>query len=132
MNFSNKAIWIVGSIGAAAVVCCIALGIALRSESKVENRQQADIKALSNVHNADNSAQIVNDAAKKKADEDAQKKASIIDRIPADIHGADLVRELQRGLRGESADPGADSAGKPAGTVPASDHAAGTDANVRP
>lgn len=132
MDLSNKALWIAGGIGAAAIVCCIALGIALRSQGKIEDRQQADIDALDTVRKADNTAQAVNDAAKKKADEDAQKKASIIDGIAPDIHGPDLVRELQRGLRGEDTDSGAGSAGKSAGTVSASGHAAGIDENVRP
>ena len=133
MNLSAKALWIAGGIAVVAIVCCIALGIALHSEGKVEDRQQADIKALSTVRDADNSAQLVNDAAKKKAEEDAQKKAAIIDSIPTDLHGPALVRELQRGLRGggEDTDSGSGPTGKPAGTVHAADHAAGTDANVR-
>lgn len=131
MNLSDKALCIAGGIAVVVIVCCIALGIALHSEGKVEDRQQADIKALSTVRDADNSAQLVNDAAIKKAEEDAQKKASIIDSIPTDLHGPALVRELQRGLRGEDTDNGSGPTGKPAGTMPAADHAAGTDANVR-
>ena len=132
MNLSAKALWIAGGIAVVAIVCCIAMGIALHSTGKIEDRQQADIKSLSNVRDADNTAQTVNDAAQKKAEEDAQKKTSILDSIPTDLHGPALVRELQRGLRGEDTDSGAGSAGKPAGTVSASDNAAGTDENVRP
>ena len=131
MDLSNKALWIAGGIGAAALVCCIALGIALRSQGKIEDRQQADIEALSNVHDADNKAQLVNDSAKKKADKDAQKKAAILEGVSTDLDDPDFVHGLQRGLRGEDTDIGAGSAGKPAGTVPATDHAAGTAANVK-
>ena len=131
MNLSPKVLWIAGGIAVVAMVCCIALGIALHSTGKVEDRQQADIKALSNVRGADNTAQAVNDAAQKKAEEDAQKKASIIDSIPTDLHGPALVRELQRGLRGEDTDSGSGPTGKPAGTMSATDHAAGIDENIR-
>lgn len=132
MDFSGKALWIAGGIAVAAIVCCIALAIALHSTGKIEDRQQADIEALSNVHDADNNAQLVNDAAKKKADEDAQKKASILDSVSTDLDDPYFVHGMQRGLRGESADIGSGPAGKPAATMPATDHAAGTDANVKP
>ena len=134
MNLSDKALWIAGGIAVVAIVCCIALGIALHSEDKVEDRQQADIKALSTVRDADNSAQLVNDAAIKKAEEDAQKKAAIIDSIPTDLHGSALVRELQRGLRGggEDTNSGSGPTGKPAGILSGTNDAAGTDENERP
>lgn len=131
MNLSAKALWIAGGIAVVVIVCCIALGIALHSAGKVEDRQQADIKSLSNVRDADNSAQLVNDAAEKKAEEDAQKKASIIDSIPTDLHGPALVHELQRGLRGEDSDSGSGPAGKSSGTMPRTNDAARTDENTR-
>lgn len=131
MNLSPKALWIVGGISVVVIVCCIALAIALHSGGKIEDRQQADIKALSTVRDADNNAQIINNSAKKKADEDAQKKASILNGISTDFDDSDFVRGMQRGLRGEGADSGAGSAGKSSGTVPATNHAAGTDANVK-
>ena len=132
MNLSAKALWIAGGIAVVVIVCCIALGIALHSEGKIEARQQADIKSLSKVHDADNSAQLVNDAAKKKADEDAQKKASIIDGIATDLDDSDFVRGLQRGLRGGDTDSGAGSAGQSSEPVSRSDNAAGAAEHDRP
>jgi len=132
MNLSAKALLIAGGIAVVAIVCCIALGIALHSEGKIEDRQQADIKSLSNVRDADNAAQLANDTAERKADKDAQEKNSILDGISTDLDGPDLVHGLQHGLRGEGCANGcADPAGKPAAALPAADHAAGTDANVR-
>lgn len=133
MNLSAKALWIACGIAVVAIVCCIAIDAVLRSEGKIEARQQADIKKLSIVRDADNSAQVANDVAKKKADEDAQKKTSILDSISTDLDGPDLVHGLQWGLRGggEGADSGADPAGKLAATLPGTNDAARTDANVR-
>ena len=132
MNLSAKALWIAGGIAVVVIVCCIALGIALHSAGKVEDRQQADIKSLSNVRDADNSAQLVNDAAKKKADEDAQQKIAIINGVQNDLDDADFVHGLQRGLRKGNSDGCDSSAGQPSGTVPRTDNAAGTAEHVRP
>ena len=132
MNLSAKALWIAGGIAVVVIVCCIALGIALHSAGKVEDRQQADIKSLSNVRDADNSAQLVNDAAKKKADEDAQQKIAIINGVQNDLDDADFVHGLQRGLRKGNSDGCDSSAGQPSGTVPRTDNAAGADEHVRP
>ena len=47
--FSGKILWITGGIGAAAIICCIALGIALRNQSKTIDRLEADIQAYASV-----------------------------------------------------------------------------------
>lgn len=132
MNLSEKFIW--GAVGCVvvAIVCCIAMDAVLRSEGKIEARQQADIKSLSNVRDADNSAQLVNDAAKKKADEDAQQKIAIINGVQNDLDDADFVHGLQRGLRKGNSDDCDSSAGQSSGTVPRTDNAAGAAEHVRP
>ena len=48
--FSGKLLWITGGIGAAAIICCVALGIALRNQSKTIDRLEADIQALLHNH----------------------------------------------------------------------------------
>ena len=138
MNISAKALWIICGIAVVAIVCCVALGKALQSEGKLNERQQSDIQAFETVHKADGEAQLVNDAAKKKADEDAQKKAAIVDGVSSDLDGPDFVRGLQRGLRGEYANSGEDAnsgvgtTGKSSGSMPGTNNATGTHANDRP
>ncbi len=130
MDITGKTLWICGGTSAAALVCCIALGLTVRSQGQLIDRLQADARAVDVVRDADAESQTVAEGAKRKADEDAQKKAAIVDGVSADLDNPDFVRGLQRGLRGENANSGADPAGKLDGSVRGTDHAAGTDANV--
>lgn len=126
---SNSVLWICGGIGAAALICCLVLGIAVHSQGQLIDKLQLEVQAIVTAREADAEAQIANDAAKKKADNDAQKKREIVDGVQTSLPDPDFVHGMQRGLRGESADGNTAPPAKSSGTVPGADDAAGTAAD---
>lgn len=117
MNFSSKALWIVGSIGAAAVVCCIALAIALRSQGQAIDRIEADLKAVVEVREADTNAQTLKAQKDQEAQANAKAKTEIVNAISDCASDDDALAELRRVFT-KGANNGADATAKPACRLP--------------
>lgn len=111
--FSGKLIWIAGGIGAAAIICCIALGIALRNQSKAIDRLEADIQAYASVREADASSQSVKTQKDQEAQGNAQAKTDILNGISCDASDDDALADLRRVFI-EGANKNTDAAGKSA------------------
>ena len=115
--FSGKLLWITGGIGAAAIICCIALGIALRNQSKTIDRLEADIQAYASVREADASSQSVKMQKDQEAQGNAQAKTDILNGISCDASDDDALADLRR-VFVESANKNTDAAGKSACRLP--------------
>ena len=115
--FSGKLLWITGGIGAAAIICCIALGIALRNQSKDIDLLEADIQAYASVREADASSQSVKTQKDQEAQGNAQAKTDILNGITCDASDDDALAGLRR-VFVESANKNTDSAGKSACRLP--------------
>lgn len=111
--FSGKLIWIAGGIGASAIICCIALGIALRSQSKTIDRLEADIQAYASVREADASSQSVKTQKDQEAQSNAQAKTDVLNGISCDASDDDALADLRRVFI-EGANKNTDAAGKSA------------------
>lgn len=109
--FSGKLILITGGIGVAAIICCIALGIALRNQSKTIDRLEADIQDYASVREADISSQSVKAQKDQEAQSNAQEKTDILNGIPCDASDDDALAGLRRVFI-EGANKNTDSAGK--------------------
>ena len=115
--FSGKLIWIAGGIGAAAIICCIALGIALRNQSKTIDRLEADIQAYASVREADASSQSVKTQKDQEAQSNAQAKTDILNGITCDASDDDALAGLRR-VFVKSANKNTDATGKSACRLP--------------
>ena len=115
--FSGRLLWITGGIGAAAIICCIALGIALRNQSKTIDRLEADIQAYASVREADASSQSVKTQKDQEAQSNAQAKTDILNGISCDTSDDAALAGLRR-VFVESANKNTDSAGKSACRLP--------------
>ena len=117
MDFSGKAIWIVGSIGAAAVVCCIALGIALHSQGQAIERLEKDLQDVAKVRAADTNAQNIKTQKDQEAQTNATAKTEIVNAIPDCASDDDALAELRRVFT-KGANDGSDTAAKSACRLP--------------
>ena len=123
--FSGKLLWITGGIGAAAIICCIALGIALRNQSKTIDRLEADIQAYDSVREADASSQSVKVQKDQEAQSNAQTRTDILNGIPCDASDDDALAGLRR-VFVEGANKNTDAAGKSACRLPDAGSAGGS------
>ena len=120
MDISGKALWICGGIGAATVLCCIALGVAVRSQGQIIDRLQADVQAIADVRQADDLAQSMRDKLYQGARNNAQSKYVILDGVQSGAAGlsdADYLDALRR-VYPQDTDGSADAAGKSAAGLP--------------
>ncbi len=117
MDISSKALWICGGIGVVAIVCCIALGIAVRSQGQLIDRLQADVRINTQARQAADIAQAMRDTLYQKAESDAQDKAAMLDGISDCSSDADTLARLQR-VFGQGANAGDNATGQSACRVP--------------
>lgn len=115
--FSSKLFWIAGGIGAAAIICCIALGIALRNQGKTIDRLEADIQDYASVRDADASSQSVKTQKDQEAQANAQAKTDILNGISCDASDDDALDRLRRVFI-EGANKNTDATGKSACRLP--------------
>ncbi len=115
--FPGKLLWITGGIGAAAIICCIALGIAIRNQSKTIDRLEADIQDYASVREADASSQSVKTQKDQEAQSNAQAKTDILNGISCDASDDDVLDDLRRVFI-EGANKNTDAAGKSACRLP--------------
>lgn len=109
--FSGKLLWITGGIGAAAIICCIALGIALRNQSKTIDRLEVDIQVYDSAREADASSQSVKTQKDQEAQSNAQAKTDILNGISCDASDDDALADLRRVFI-EGTNKNTDAAGK--------------------
>lgn len=109
--FPGRLLWITGGIGAAAIICCVALGIALRNQSKIIDRLEADIQAYASVREADASSQSVKTQKDQEAQGNAQAKTDILNGISCDASDDDALAGLRRVFL-EGTNKNIDAAGK--------------------
>lgn len=131
MEISGKALWICGGIGAVSVVCCISLGIAVRSQGQLLDRLQADVQAIADVRQADDLAMAMRDKLYKGAQSNAQNKYDILDGVQSGAAGlsdADYLDALRR-VYPQDTDGSADAAGKSAARLPKAGSAGSNDAD---
>ena len=117
MDLSGKALLITGVIGAAALVCCIALGFTLRSQGQAIDRLEADLKAVVEVRDADTNAQNLKAQKDQEAQANAKAKTEIVNGISDCASDDDALAELRRVFT-TGANNGADATAKPACRLP--------------
>lgn len=113
MDAKGKLLWLFGCLSATAIICCIALGLSLRSQGQLINRIQADVQIILDVRKADELAQSLRDNLYREAHYNAQAKYDALENIPDGLLDADWLDALRRGLRLTGGDGGADTTGKP-------------------
>lgn len=117
MDLSGKALWIIGSIGAAAIVCCIALGIAMRVQGQAIDRLEKSLQDVAKVRSADADAQDVKAQKDHEAQANAKEKTEIVNAIPDCASDDDALAELRR-VFSKGANDGSDTAAKSACRLP--------------
>ena len=117
MDLSGKAMLITGVIGAAAVVCCIALGIALHSQGQAIDRLEKDLQDVAKVRAADTNAQNIKTQKDQEAQTNATAKTEIVNGISDCASDDDALAELRRVFT-KGANAGADAAAKPTCRLP--------------
>ncbi len=127
MDAKGKLLWLFGCLSATAIICCIALGLSLRSQGQLIDRIQADVQIILDVRKADDLAQVLRDELYKEAQGNAREKNDILDgiKVDPDLPDADFFRPLLRVLP-ESSNSSDLPTGKPDGGLPSASSAGKT------
>lgn len=131
MDISGRALWICGGICAAAIVCCIALGLAVRSQGQLIDRLQVDVQVNTKAIQAADIAQAMRDKLYQGARNDAQSKYVILDGVQSGAAGlsdADYLDAMRR-VYPQDTGGSTDAAGKSAAGLPSAGSAASHDAD---
>lgn len=116
MDAKGKLLWLFGTLSVAAIVCCVALGVSLRSQGQLIDRIQADVQSVLDARKADEMAQSLRDELYRETQSNARDKNDILDGIKVDpaLPDADFFRPLLR-VFPEGADGSAGPSAKPDG-----------------